>query len=132
MKKTLFIVLVALMCTRTFAQTENEPMGIQVSMQLVESKNITVSTGAHRVPAKIDIPCVYINNEGSLLYVEKSDMCEGATYRIMDEYDNVVLSGTISFGENSFCTIYLATVSHGNHVLEIETQNYIFGAQLLY
>ena len=132
MKKIFFIVFVALMCTKIFAQTENEQLGIQLSMQLVESKNTTVSTGAHRVPAIIDVPCVYINNEESLLYVEKSDMCDGPTYRIMDEYDNVVLSGTISFGDNSFYMIYLATVSHGNYVIEIETQNYVFGAQFPY
>lgn len=132
MKKKFFIALFALMCTKTFAQTGNGQTWSQLSMQLVEDKNITVATGAHRVPAIIDVPCVYINNEESLLYVEKSDMCDGATYRIMDEYDNVVLSGTISFGDNSFYMIYLATVSHGNYVIEIETQNYVFGAQFPY
>ena len=132
MKKNFFIALFALMCTKTFAQTGNGQTWSQLSMQLVESKNITVSTGVHRVPAKIDVPCVYINNEESLLYVEKSDMCDGATYRIKDEYSNLLISETITFGENDFYMMCLATLSPGCYILEIETQNYIFGTQFIY
>ena len=132
MKKNFFIALFALMCTKTFAQTGNGQTWSQLSMQLVEDKNITVATGAHRAPARIEFPLVYINNDETQIYIGKSDMYNGATYRIKDEYSNLLISGTITFGENDFYMMCLATLSPGCYILEIETQNYIFGTQFIY